>query len=79
MVGESLIKPLDPNWRCSYCGGQHDRVTSLECYWRTNFHCPRCGAKPGGNCIDVRIHRARKMQAPDTREIERQRSATRYR
>lgn len=65
------------HWRCSHCGGQHDRMNSFECDVRSNYACPRCGAKPGEDCIDVRIHRARKMRHPGFLARERARSGRR--
>jgi hypothetical protein len=39
--------------------------------------CPRCGAAAGEPCIDVRMHRARKMLDPAFRAMEKKRSARR--
>jgi hypothetical protein len=69
-------------WKCWECGEEHEdypRMSSLECHFISNYHCPRCGALKGDLCIDVRIHRARKIQDPIYRQKEWRRSAIRPR
>jgi hypothetical protein len=76
---DSILRPMDPSWRCSHCGGQHDRVNSFECDVISNYRCPWCRAEPGAPCIDARLHRSRKMQHPGFRARELARSRRRHR
>ena len=76
---DTILRPMDPDWRCSHCGGQHDRMNSFECDVTSNYYCPYCGVPAGAPCIDVRVHRSRKMRHPGFRARERLRSARKTR
>lgn len=41
--GDDVSGSIDPNWRCSECGGQAN-INTWYMYDLTNF-CPHCGAK----------------------------------
>lgn len=73
------MKTLTEQYSCPHCGGDHDGVHMLpiECEATTKYACPWCGAKPGEPCIDVRVHRKRKLMIPAFKEKERRRSAQR--
>lgn len=66
-IGNCLKKAAEPRDFC------------WEHWISETYPCPYCHAKAGEPCIDVRVHRARKMQDPGFRERERGRSAMRAR